>query len=191
VVITTHSPSTVALAPEESLFEMRRAPPRIEPVPSKARAVAVLTDGFVSVQEATQMVFLEGKDDLPFYERVRDLLTQHPGPLEPFPSLAFVHGRGKETVETLVPQMRERGLENFHAIIDMDSGNTPSEGLHWHCPASTDCLPLSHSRSSHSSFLVLSGAAVFQSGVPSAGVVEALDVLEDRSPGALWRFGHE
>jgi hypothetical protein len=28
----------------------------------------------------------------------------------------------------------------------------------WVCPVSTDCLPLSHSTSSHSSFLVLSGA---------------------------------
>jgi hypothetical protein len=28
----------------------------------------------------------------------------------------------------------------------------------WVCPASTDCLPLSHSTSSHSNLLVLSGA---------------------------------
>jgi len=28
-------------------------------------------------------------------------------------------------------------------------------GEFWQCPASTDCLPLSHSRSSHSSFFVV------------------------------------
>ena len=57
--------------------------------------------------------------------------------------------------------------------------------LMWDCPVSTDCLPLRHGTSSHSSFLVLSGAEMSQCGMPSVGVVEALDVLEDRSPGAL------
>jgi predicted ATPase len=135
VIMTTHSPSTVALAPEESLFEMRRQDPRIQPVGSKARAVATLTDGFVAVQEATQTVLLEGKDDPPFYERVWELLTERssvsdPGPLEPFPSVAFVYGKGKETVEELIPQMRDRGLQSFHGIIDKDISNAPSNGVH-------------------------------------------------------------
>src|SRR5215204_4552435 len=64
-------------------------------------------------------------------------------------------------------------------------GSNPTRLTHWVCPASTDCLPLSHSTSSHSSFLVLSGAEMPQCGMPPAGVVEALDVLEDRSSGAL------
>src|SRR5215218_631094 len=55
----------------------------------------------------------------------------------------------------------------------------------WVCPVSTDCLPLSHSTSSHSSFLVLSGAEMPQGGMPPAGIVEALDVLEDRTSGVL------
>jgi hypothetical protein len=135
VIMTTHSPSTVALAPEESLFEMRRTPPRIGPASSKARAVAVLTGGFVAVQEATQTVFLEGKEDLPFYTRVWDLLTERSsiseyGPLEPFPSLAFVHGQGKKTVEMLVPQMRDHGLQSFHGIIDKDLSNMPLDGVY-------------------------------------------------------------
>jgi hypothetical protein len=53
------------------------------------------------------------------------------------------------------------------------------------CPAFTDCLPLSHSTSSHPSFLVLGGAEMPYCGVPSAGVVEALYVLEDRRPSSL------
>jgi predicted ATPase len=135
VIMTTHSPSTVALTPEENLFEMRRTHPRIQPAASKARAVAVLTDGFVAVQEATQTVLLEGKDDLPFYEQVWDLLTERtgisePGPLEPFPSVAFIFGKGKDTVEQIVPQMRSRGLRSFHGIIDKDLSNTPSDGVH-------------------------------------------------------------
>lgn len=135
VIMTTHSPSTVSLAPEESLFEMRRTNPRIQPATSKARAVALLTDGFVTVQEATQTVLLEGKDDPPFYELVWDLLTERssvsePGPLEPFPGVAFLYGKGKDTVEELVPQMRAKGLKSFHGIIDKDVSNVPSDGVY-------------------------------------------------------------
>jgi hypothetical protein len=43
----------------------------------------------------------------------------------------------------------------------------------WVCPVSTDCLPLSRSTSSHSSFLVLSGAELSQCGMSSAGVVRS------------------
>lgn len=135
VIMTTHSPSTVALVPEESLFEMRRTAPRIGRVQSKERAIAVLTEGFVAVQEATQTVLLEGPSDPPFYQQVWDLLTERsavsePGPLEPYPNLAFIYGGGKNTVRSLVPQMRGRGLRSFHGIIDKDLSNERGEGLH-------------------------------------------------------------
>lgn len=135
VSMTTHSPSTVALTPDKNLFEMRKTNPRIQPAVSKARAVAILTDGFVAVQKATQIVLLEGKDDPPFYEQVWELLTERsnisdPGPLEPFPGVAFVHGKGKETIEELVPQIRARGMNGFHGIIDRDTCNVPSDGVH-------------------------------------------------------------
>jgi uncharacterized protein YjbJ (UPF0337 family) len=52
----------------------------------------------------------------------------------------------------------------------------------WVCPVFTDCLPLSHSASFHSSLLALRGAQMPQRGMPPSGVVEALDVLEDRRP---------
>lgn len=134
VIMTTHSPSTVALVPEESLFEMRRTEPRVAPAASKERLIAVLTDGFVAVQEATQTVLLEGKDDAPFYGQVWDLLTERsavaePGPLEPYPNVSFVYGHGKETVVRLVLQMRAAGMAGFHGIVDRDLGNAPSEGV--------------------------------------------------------------
>ena len=109
--MSTHSPSTVALAPAESLFEMRRLPPRIVPVSNKGDSIAVLTGGFVAVQESTQTVLLEGKDDPPFFQLVWQLLTERsvisePGPLEPSPGLIFIYGQGKEIVKQLIPQMR-------------------------------------------------------------------------------------
>lgn len=135
VIMTTHSPSTVSLVPKESLFEMKRTGERIRPVESKDRVIATLTEGFVTVQDATRIVLVEGKDDPPFYGMVWDLLTRpdgisDPGPLQPFPALAFIHGKGVDTVQALLPQMRDRELQNFHGIIDNDFGNTPAEGVH-------------------------------------------------------------
>ena len=135
VILSTHSPSTVALAPAESLFEMRRTVPRIRAAPSKEDIIAVLTGGFIAVQEATRTVLVEGKDDPPFYQLVWDLLTERsavsdPGPLDPYPNISFIFGQGKVTVELLVPQMRSRGLTSFYGIIDRDTGNAPSAGVH-------------------------------------------------------------
>jgi hypothetical protein len=134
VIMSTHSPSTVALAPAGSLFEMRRVAPRICPAESKAHAIAVLTDGFVAVQESTRTVMVEGPTDPPFYQMIWDLLTERsavsePGPLEPSPSLLFIHGHGKDSIRTLVPQMRDKGLTNFQGIMDRDRLNTPSNGI--------------------------------------------------------------
>jgi predicted ATPase len=135
VIMSTHSPSTVALTPAESLFEMRRTPPRIRPARSKSHAVALLTDGFVTVHEGMQIVLLEGKDDLPFYNLVWELLTEsstisEPGPLERSPSLTFLYGQGRTIIELLIPQMRSHDLPNFHGIIDRDTSNTPADGVY-------------------------------------------------------------
>src|ERR1700737_5190223 len=47
VILTTHSPSTVALAPDGSVFEMTRGSPAIAPSNSKADSVGLLTAGLV------------------------------------------------------------------------------------------------------------------------------------------------
>ena len=135
VIMSTHSPSTVALAPKGSLFEMRKSAPRIVPVTNKGNAIATLTGGFVAVQESTQTVLLEGKDDPPFFQLIWELLTERtaisePGPLEPSPSIIFIYGQGKEIVKHLIPQLRSRGFLSFHGIIDGDESNTSSDGVY-------------------------------------------------------------
>lgn len=135
VIMSTHSPSTVALVPCESIYEMQRNDPRIERTMSRDNAIAKLTGGFISVQEATQTVFVEGKDDPAFYNLVWDLLTERSGlasygPLNPYPNIQFIHGQGKNTVNLIVPQIREKGLTMFHGIIDRDKGNTALDGIY-------------------------------------------------------------
>lgn len=133
VIMTTHSPSTVALVPVESLFEMRRSEPRIVKVEHKASAISNLTDGFVVAHEGMRIVLCEGVWDHKFYPVVWDLLTD---PLcagdaiaAREPQILFLYGQGKDTVTQIVPEMRRAGLMHFHGIIDRDINNQPKDGI--------------------------------------------------------------
>lgn len=139
VIMTTHSPSTVALAPEESLFIMSREQPRIRRPGSKAEAIGLLTSGLVVVSPGAKFVFVEEEDDLNFYNAIRDVLadqgpTKDPKALKPAPSLVFIPtstGRvsrkangGKHVVRRLLEKFEAPPLsEMFRGIIDHDGGN--------------------------------------------------------------------
>jgi hypothetical protein len=134
VIMTTHSPTTVALIPRESLFEMTRSEPRIR-ITTREIAISNLTGGFVAVQDATRTVLLEGKTDPPFYRLAWRMLTEpyadgRPNVLNAYPNINFVRGTGRQTVQELVPQMRLGGLTNFAGILDRDSGNLSSDGVY-------------------------------------------------------------
>ncbi len=133
VLMTTHSPSTVALADPASIFEMRKGLPGLIKA-NRASAIANLTDGFVAVQDATRTVMVEGKADPEFYETVWSMLTEIPrlnenALLEKYPNLDFVHGQGRQTVQDLVPQMRLAGFDNVVGLIDKDKGNQAPAGV--------------------------------------------------------------
>jgi ABC-type Mn2+/Zn2+ transport system ATPase subunit len=95
VILTTHSPSTVALAPEESLFVMSREHPRIRRPTTKAEAIGMLTSGLVIVSPGTRFVIVEDEHDATFYCAIRDVLadqgpSRDPKSLRPAPSLVFM-----------------------------------------------------------------------------------------------------
>src|SRR5207247_9494265 len=69
VIMTTHSPSTVALAPEESIFLMNKTTPRIAKA-NKDEALRILTSGVPTLSinyENRRQVFVESKYDVEFY----------------------------------------------------------------------------------------------------------------------------
>jgi hypothetical protein len=95
VIMTTHSPSTIALAPEGSIFEMSRTSPRIRPSPGKYHTIGLLTAGLVVVSPNTRFVLVEDQDDVEFYDVIRNILTDY-GPsrddkaIAPTPTLVFL-----------------------------------------------------------------------------------------------------
>jgi hypothetical protein len=125
VIMTTHSPSTVSLVPQGSLFEISRENPgRVLPA-DRSKVVMRLTGGFVAIQDATRTVLVEGKGDPAFYRMVWSLLTvashgRSRPDMSSYPPISFVHGQGKHTVLELVPQLRSGGYTNFFGIVDKD-----------------------------------------------------------------------
>ena len=88
IIITTHSPSTVAFTPEGSLFVMQREPDNkrvIKPTTSEA-AVEILSDGIftfsramssftmISTSPKQNLVFVEGKTDVRHFTKAMQVL---------------------------------------------------------------------------------------------------------------------
>lgn len=146
VIMTTHSPSTVALAPHDAIFEMQREQPRISAAPSQAHAVALLTAGLITVSPSTRFVLVEDEADVQFYNGIRSVLTEYGStrdgcPLEPTPSLVFLPasvrqdaakiGGGKSVVRGWVNKFNEPPLDSFvKGLIDGDDDNVGS----WRVP---------------------------------------------------------
>ena len=136
VIMTTHSPSTVMLTDESSLFEMSRTSPRIKQSPSKNHTVSLLTSGLVYVGKGTRYFLVEDEDDSNFYAHVYDNLTTENKISADIP-LVFIKAStrqksgGKSVVEGWVKKLQQSGLEYLiQGIIDADNNNQTSQGIY-------------------------------------------------------------
>lgn len=136
VIMTTHSPSTVILAPSESIYEMSRVEPRIRKSPSKNHSVSILTAGLVYVGEGTKYFLVEDNDDVSFYSYVYNQLTTENQidtniPLVFIPSSTKNNSGGKEVVKNWVNKLQVSGLVNIvQGLIDADSENAVFDGVY-------------------------------------------------------------
>lgn len=139
IILATHSSSTVALAPEESIFVVNKiGPNRIEKT-TKDKALKILNAGVPSFSvnyENRRQVFVESQNDVFFYERIyKKLFSQ----LEPEISLSFISsGESKtdkngmpvsncEQVKNIVDILRNSGNNFVWGIIDRDEKNTSKD----------------------------------------------------------------
>ncbi|MBK0382869.1 ATP-binding protein [Pedobacter sp. SD-b] len=131
VIMATHSPSTVALAPSENLFVINKESnsTKIESV-SKDKALSILTFGVPSLSISYQnrkQVFVESKYDAEFYDQAYSLLKRQ---VNPEISLNFissgVSGRGNcDQVMDIVRRLNDFGNTTIFGIIDWDLKNSP------------------------------------------------------------------
>lgn len=136
VIMTTHSPSTVMLSPDDSIFEMSRSEPRINKSISKNHAVSILTSGLVYVGEGTKYFLVEDNDDVTFYSYIYNHLTTENQidseiPLVFIPASTKDASGGKSVVQNWVTKLQDSGLTHIiHGLIDADTGNASSDGVY-------------------------------------------------------------
>lgn len=140
VIMTTHSPSTVALAPEESIHVMKAGQPGVHKC-SKDTALKDLTFGvpFLSVSyDGRRQVFVESPYDADVYQPAFNALRRR---LSSDVSLVFIASGGPgpsgthantgcAAVRTIVSTLRSAGATNTLGLIDWDGKNAGGDGVH-------------------------------------------------------------
>lgn len=135
VIMSTHSPSTVALAPDDSVFEIN-ALTRTPFMVTNSHALRTLTNGieFLRVSfEKRRQIFVESKNDVQYYELLFQILCRRhkfyfqPVFLEP-------HNKVRESsnctdVIRIVERLREAGNDLVRGLIDWDTTNEPKENI--------------------------------------------------------------
>ncbi|EDV26811.1 uncharacterized protein TRIADDRAFT_54103 [Trichoplax adhaerens] len=81
IIMTTHSPTTVSLVPQDSIYiisedSSRRKQVKIEKAKSKEQAIQLLTSEFVHVSLPFRLIFVEATDDEHFYQMIVNKLIQ-------------------------------------------------------------------------------------------------------------------
>lgn len=138
VIITTHSPTTIALSDEANIFVVNLKGGTIEKT-SKDAALKILTEGVPSFSinyENRRQVFVESPNDVRYYENLYRIFNKK---LEKDISLNFIasgdaqynkNGVGKNScdiVQDVVKIMREAGNKFIWGIIDYDGKNKSGE----------------------------------------------------------------
>ncbi|NVK75455.1 MAG: ATP-binding protein [Oceanospirillaceae bacterium] len=133
VILTTHSPSTIALSPEESIYVMGLENPRLTKT-SRDQALSILTSGVPALSvnyENRRQVFVESKYDQEFYELInRKLSSIHPSEI----SIDFLCAKkdgssGCEEVKEIVGKLSEYGNSQIFGIIDWDGNNVATDRI--------------------------------------------------------------
>ena len=126
VILTTHSPSTVALAPPDSIYAMNPLGPKIEKV-TKSYAVGLLTAGVPTLSisfEGRRQVFVESVTDAHLYD---SLYQKYKHLLKSERSLTFIEvgSKNEKDIE------QNSGCSQVKRIVDnlVNGGNNSTLGL--------------------------------------------------------------
>lgn len=128
VVISTHSPTTVAIAPEDSLFRMNKDLGRPEKI-TKEQAINILIQDLENVRlslENRRQIFVESKYDVQYYNRIFNLISK---PMKTSPQfLPPKSGTGTncDEVSDIVNALRKFGNDLVYGIKDFDNKNHSS-----------------------------------------------------------------
>ncbi|EZP64207.1 AAA family ATPase [Pseudomonas sp. RIT357] len=136
VILTTHSPSTVALCPDEAVYVMNKEGPDRLKKASKDVALSLLLSGVPSISisyENRRQVFVESYLDAKYYDAILEKIKHR---LLPEVSLSFIASKksktaagGCEHVKTIVENLALHGNNTIKGLIDWDCNNTSTSHI--------------------------------------------------------------
>jgi ABC-type cobalamin/Fe3+-siderophores transport system ATPase subunit len=132
VIMTTHSPSTVALSPEDAIFIMTKGGVTRLKKTNKDVALSLLMAGVPSISisyENRRQIFVESHLDVQYYDQI---LRKIKSTLNPAVSLSFIASSnskigGCNHVKDIVEQLSRHGNSTIRGLIDWDTTNQPSD----------------------------------------------------------------
>lgn len=143
IIMVTHSPSTIALSPEDSIYVVVQDCNNGEKIKksSKDAALKILTAGVPSFSinyENRRQIFVESKYDVEYYEQLYNKLSPK---LNPEISLNFISSGDSRTdkngdpvanceqVKQIVQTLRKSGNKFIFGVVDWDDTNINGEGI--------------------------------------------------------------
>lgn len=130
VIITTHSPSTVAMAPDNSVYEIDRDT-KIPFMVSNSHAVRTLTEGieFLRVSyEKRRQIFVESKYDVQYFQRLFSLICRrHAFSYQPIFLEPHSGSSNCTDVINIVNRLRSAGNDLVWGVVDFDAANQSTD----------------------------------------------------------------
>lgn len=150
VILTTHSPSTVALAPEEAIYAMNPQGPKVDKI-TKSSALSILTAEVPTLSisfDGRRQIFVESRIDAHLYDQ---LYQQYKSHLNSERSLVFIEvgkrdgaggdqNSGCEQVKRLVEGLSNGGNQSVLGLVDWDGNTEPEDRIHVLSPKIRDGL---------------------------------------------------
>ena len=140
VILTTHSPSTVALAPTESLYAMSES--KFINKISKDAALRLLTVGIPTMSislDSRRQVFVESRSDANLFDKIFTLVRHQipsDGSLQFIPVSAASKNKknggeegGCDAVKSMVRHLTKAGCTSIFGLIDWDSKNSANQNI--------------------------------------------------------------
>lgn len=136
VIITTHSPTTLALAPDESIFQLNNEPETYLKKIAKDDALKILTSGLPNLSidyKNHRQIFVESPTDLQYYQTIFNKLNADIPQIHQLYFISNALGKGNSTqVVNIVRDLREAGNSTSYGIIDWDKNNPGKDPINVH-----------------------------------------------------------
>lgn len=136
VILTTHSPSTIALAPENSIYRLTNGKESGLSKISKDDALKLLTSFIptLSIDYSNhRQVFVESPTDVTYYQNVHDIHQQAKDLKHKLYFISNAMGKGNcDLVYETVKNIRVSGNKTAFGIVDYDSKNKDADYVYVH-----------------------------------------------------------